>query len=100
MSEQVTPFPAKPGQPIKLDRVMYTRATISELLKRANDIDGLSGRQIASPAPIDKQQIILEGMAVTMRGVALILDEFLASEGEARGIKISGEVVPKNGGGA
>lgn len=94
--ENVSPFPSKP---IQIDRVMYTRATISELLQRASGVGALLGRQIASATPIDRQQILLECLAVTMRGVALVLDEFLDSEGEKREIRISGEVVSRNGGG-
>jgi hypothetical protein len=76
----VTPFPA----PVPELRLAVMRATVQELIGRANGIAVIQRQAILAAKPIDVGALLMDTLNVLMRSMAFLLDERLAEEGEKR----------------
>lgn len=75
--------------PTNPQRRDYTRKVIAQLLGQANAIEELPRRALLSPQKIDGTAIIMGSLMNIQRGLALILDDDLAQEGQSRTIRLT-----------
>ena len=85
-SQPNAPVPDEP--PSNPERREYTRKVIAQLLANANAIEQMSRHSLLSPQKIDPIPAVLGSLAQVQRGLALILDDSMAAEGQTRSIRL------------